>query len=166
MKLNNKGFAITSILYGLLILFALLVASYLTILTARKNRLDDIIENIEKEYNENFNETLYTVTIVQSTDTTTTLETATVNSGNSYSYVFNPNLIGYNFSGAVCTNGQVVTVTETTVKNGRLNVIMKKLSIANVVSDTTCTLNYNASMLVSGDEMIKPVQPKPGYETS
>lgn len=53
MKLNNKGFAITGILYGLLILFALLVASYLTILTARKNRLDNIIEDIENEYNEN-----------------------------------------------------------------------------------------------------------------
>ena len=49
MKLNNKGFAITGILYGLLILFALLVGSYLTILTARKNRLDGIVENIENE---------------------------------------------------------------------------------------------------------------------
>lgn len=53
MKLNNKGFAITGILYGLLILFALLVASYLTILTARKNRLDGIISDIEEEYNGN-----------------------------------------------------------------------------------------------------------------
>jgi len=53
MKLNNKGFAITGILYGLLILFALLVGSYLTILTARKNRLDGIVENIENEYNGN-----------------------------------------------------------------------------------------------------------------
>lgn len=51
MKLNNKGFAITGILYGLLILFALLVASYLTVLTARKNRLDGIISDIEEEYN-------------------------------------------------------------------------------------------------------------------
>ena len=53
MKLNNKGFAITGILYGLLILFALLVGSYLTVLTARKNRLDGIVENIENEYNGN-----------------------------------------------------------------------------------------------------------------
>ncbi len=160
MKLNNKGFAITSILYGLLILFALLVASYLAILTSRKNRLDDIIENIEKEYNENFNETLYTVTIVQRTDTTTTLETATVNSENSYSYVFNPNLKNYNFTGAVCTNDQVITVIETTGEQ-------KELTIASVTSDTTCTLRYTAS---SGDggtgEIIIPVQPKPGYETS
>lgn len=51
MKLNNKGFAITGILYGLLILFALLVGSYLTVLTAKKNRLDGIVENIENEYN-------------------------------------------------------------------------------------------------------------------
>lgn len=57
MKLNNKGFAITGILYGLLILFALLVGSYLTVLTARKNRLDGIVENIENEYNGNTTDT-------------------------------------------------------------------------------------------------------------
>ena len=51
MKLNNKGFAITGILYGLLILFALLVGSYLTILTAKKNRLDGIVTDIENKYN-------------------------------------------------------------------------------------------------------------------
>ena len=62
MKLNNKGFAITGILYGLLILFALLVGSYLTILTAKKNRLDGIVENIENEYNEGESEK-YTLTI-------------------------------------------------------------------------------------------------------
>ena len=61
MKLNNKGFAITGILYGLLILFALLVGSYLTILTARKNRLDGIVENIENEYNNK--ENIYTLTL-------------------------------------------------------------------------------------------------------
>lgn len=58
MKLNNKGFAITGILYGLLILFALLVGSYLTILTARKNRLDGIVENIENEYGGTYTLTL------------------------------------------------------------------------------------------------------------
>lgn len=62
MKLNNKGFAITGILYGLLILFALLVGSYLTVLTARKNRLDGIVENIENEYNGNTTDT-YTLTL-------------------------------------------------------------------------------------------------------
>lgn len=57
MKLNNKGFAITGILYGLLILFALLVGSYLTILTARKIDSDGIVENIENEYNGNTTDT-------------------------------------------------------------------------------------------------------------
>ena len=51
MKLNNKGFAITAVLYGLLILFVMLVGSYLMILSARKNRLDSIVGTIEKEYN-------------------------------------------------------------------------------------------------------------------
>ena len=66
MKLNNKGFAITGILYGLLILFALLVGSYLTILTAKKNRLDGIITSIEEEYNESLNNRVtYKVTLQQ-----------------------------------------------------------------------------------------------------
>ena len=50
MKLNNKGFAITSVLYGLLILFVILVGSYLTILVAKKNRLDKISEEINNKY--------------------------------------------------------------------------------------------------------------------
>ena len=37
MKLNNKGFAITSVLYGLLILFVSLVGTYLTILVSKGN---------------------------------------------------------------------------------------------------------------------------------
>lgn len=49
MKLNNKGFAITSVLYGLLILFVLLVGSYLTILSAKKNRLDNITQDIDND---------------------------------------------------------------------------------------------------------------------
>ena len=52
MKLNKKGFAITAILYGLLILFVFLVGSYLLILSARKARVDKIIKNAEERYNE------------------------------------------------------------------------------------------------------------------
>lgn len=50
MKLNNKGFAITAVLYGLLILFVILVSSYLAILSSKKNRLDRITEKIEYDY--------------------------------------------------------------------------------------------------------------------
>ena len=50
MKLNNKGFAITAVLYGLLILFVMLVSSYLLVLSARKNRVDNLVRDIEKEY--------------------------------------------------------------------------------------------------------------------
>lgn len=52
MKLNNKGFAITAVLYGLLILFVLLVSSYLMVLSTRKNRVDNLIKDIEEEYTE------------------------------------------------------------------------------------------------------------------
>ena len=51
MKLNNKGFAVTAVLYGLLILFVILVGSYLTVLNTRKNRLDNLIKEMEDEYN-------------------------------------------------------------------------------------------------------------------
>lgn len=53
MKLNNKGFAITSILYGMLILFVSLTGSYLIILSAQKNRVDKIMEDFESK--EGFN---------------------------------------------------------------------------------------------------------------
>ena len=59
MKLNKKGFAITAILYGLLILFVFLVGSYLLILSARKNRVDSLIENVEKEYASKYTVDIY-----------------------------------------------------------------------------------------------------------
>ena len=50
MKLNNKGFAITAVLYGLLILFVILVSSYLLVLSAKKDRVDNLVNEIEKDY--------------------------------------------------------------------------------------------------------------------
>lgn len=50
MKLNNRGFAITAVLYGLLILFVLLIGSYLLVLSAKKNRIDTITSDLEQEY--------------------------------------------------------------------------------------------------------------------
>lgn len=50
MKLNNKGFAITSVLYGLLILFVVFTGTYLSLLGAKKNKLDKITEDIEAKY--------------------------------------------------------------------------------------------------------------------
>lgn len=50
MELNNKGFAITAVLYGLLILFVVLVSSYLVVLSAKKDRVEKITNEIEKEY--------------------------------------------------------------------------------------------------------------------
>ena len=44
MKLNNKGFAITTILYGILILFLLLFASLLGILTEYRKNLEKLTE--------------------------------------------------------------------------------------------------------------------------
>lgn len=43
--MNNKGFAITTILYGLLILFCLLLVSILGILTTYRGNLEKLIDN-------------------------------------------------------------------------------------------------------------------------
>ena len=43
--MNNKGFAITTILYGLLILFCMLLISLLGILSTYKNNMEKLIEN-------------------------------------------------------------------------------------------------------------------------
>ena len=52
MKLNNKGFAISGILYGVLILFLMIVLTLLKILVVRIDDLDNIqtetIEEVEK----------------------------------------------------------------------------------------------------------------------
>lgn len=91
----------------------------------------------------------YTITIVESANTTTTLETSTVSSGASYKYNFyslltyNDNItIGgsttsYVFENATCTNGQTATITT--------NKLTKTLTIASVTADTTCTLYYTSS---------------------
>lgn len=50
MKLNNKGFAITSVLYGLLILFVVLTSTYLAILSSKKNNIYKITEDLEEDY--------------------------------------------------------------------------------------------------------------------
>lgn len=78
MKLNNKGFAITSVLYGLLILFVVLVGTYLTILSAQKNRVDTLVEGIEENYNEGNN--YYTISFTYTKDDgTETIEKLKVN---------------------------------------------------------------------------------------
>ena len=44
--MNNKGFAITSIIYGLMILFVMVVSSFLSILVGRMNRMDELLEGV------------------------------------------------------------------------------------------------------------------------
>ena len=44
MKLNNKGFAISTVLYGTLILFLMLFLSLLGILSQYKSNLEKLVE--------------------------------------------------------------------------------------------------------------------------
>lgn len=50
MKLNNKGFAITGILYTLLVLFMLTLISILAGLNTRKRIMDKSVETLENKY--------------------------------------------------------------------------------------------------------------------
>ena len=61
MRLNNKGFAITGILYFVLIMFLMIISSLLLVLKTRINRLTDLNDTIngevelkEKDINEEF----------------------------------------------------------------------------------------------------------------
>lgn len=44
--MNNKGFAISSIIYGLMLLFVLCVTSFLTILIGRNRRMDVLVKGV------------------------------------------------------------------------------------------------------------------------
>ena len=141
MKLNNKGFAITGILYGLLILFALLVGSYLTILTAKKNRLDGIITSIEEEYNESLNNRVtYKVTLQQIMGTKKKeLTTQTIESGKKFEFSFTELISSsYTYSSVKCTESQIASST----LNKTTRPPKRTVTIEKVTSNTVCTVKY------------------------
>lgn len=50
MKLNNKGFAITGILYTLFILFIMILLSILSGLSTKKNIMEKSVETLANDY--------------------------------------------------------------------------------------------------------------------
>ena len=46
--MNNKGFAITSIIYGLMLLFVMIVASFISVLVGRNRRMDDLLDSVRE----------------------------------------------------------------------------------------------------------------------
>lgn len=44
--MNNKGFAITSIIYGLMLLFIVIITSFLSILIGKNRRMDKLVEGV------------------------------------------------------------------------------------------------------------------------
>jgi len=44
--MNNKGFAITSIIYGLMLLFIMIITSFLSMLVGRNRRIDELLESV------------------------------------------------------------------------------------------------------------------------
>ncbi len=51
MKLNNKGFAVTGIIYSALLLFLVLLAGILSMMATRKVLLDKIKKEVEFKLN-------------------------------------------------------------------------------------------------------------------
>ena len=49
MRLNNKGFAISTMLYGLLIIAVLLIFMLLSIVAFNKKSSDDFVRQVEQE---------------------------------------------------------------------------------------------------------------------
>lgn len=49
--MNNKGFAISTILYGMIIMATLILFLYVSILSFQKKSTDDFTTQIEKELN-------------------------------------------------------------------------------------------------------------------
>lgn len=168
MKINNKGFAITGILYGLLILFALLVASYLTILTARKNRLDNIIADIEAEYNENSydnNNITYSLILNKGTgiskiyykksnDTTynNSSNTVTINgiASNTIYYYYVETTSGYELS-SCNSKSNYCTIEITSNKNISLFAQQKKSCVVNIYKVIDTIEILTTKTVTSGD---------------
>jgi len=91
--MNNKGFAITSIIYGLMLLFVLMIASFLTILVGRNRRMDDLISSVQDTLEYETIEVTYNDSDNKFNDNISTIEDADI-------YV-TPKRAKYNFSNIV-----------------------------------------------------------------
>ncbi|MGM9882395.1 MAG: hypothetical protein ACI31S_06095 [Bacilli bacterium] len=143
MKLNNKGFAITSVLYGLLLLFVFLVGSYLLVLTSKKNRLDTISADIDDKYG--FNTKIRDVDVqILSLDSYTAPYTAPYTG----KYVFK--VTDVNDSNYTCSSyikkGSVITDTDT---NTGTNIDIKLNNISFI--ESVCVEKNNEYKLQSVD---------------
>ena len=166
MKLNNKGFAITAVLYGLLILFVVLVSSYLLILSARKNRVDNLIKDMEDEYFENITNNeinpidnpgdnsgdepggdnpetptvnYYNVKIIRDIDGNETIvyELSVPSGEDTDTLAIDPTQNYTTFLRASCTEGQIIEATPRIVNSAKEYV---DVIVKNVTSDTVCTI--------------------------
>ena len=57
--MNNKGFAITGILYGLMILFVIVITSFLAVVVGKSKRDNEVLNNVKESLSLNSSETVY-----------------------------------------------------------------------------------------------------------
>lgn len=148
-KLNNNGFAITSILYSIMVLFLMLLLSILGILGSRKAILDknkkDILENLNNEVlNNKFNFEHRNITIINSGNTDDIVYalmdgvTAIDENGNQIS----SENISYNLDVNDIEN-ETYTVTYTANNNGKIIIGTRKITFTD--NDIVNTFIYTGS---------------------
>ena len=57
--MNNKGFAITGILYGLMILFVIVITSFLAVVVGKSKRDNEVLNNVKESLSLNSSKTVY-----------------------------------------------------------------------------------------------------------
>ncbi len=118
--MNNKGFAITGILYGLMLIFILALTSFLSILVGKNRRIDEL----EKSVYENLELKKETYNFVDNED--------------NYKYTTSSNgLYTFNYNGSTCNAylpSNTVVITSKT-KNEETNKLYYKIGGSSNLED-------------------------------
>ena len=118
--MNNKGFAITGILYGLMLIFILALTSFLSILVGKNKRIDEL----EKSAYENLELKKETYNFADNDD--------------DYKYTTSSNgLYTFNYNGSICNAylpSNTVVITSKT-KNEETNKLYYKIGGSSNLED-------------------------------
>lgn len=106
--MNNKGFAITSIIYGLMLLFVVVLTSFLSVLVGRNRRIDALLESV-------YSSVVYEE-IVVTNDAFTTYNAYATEVKGLYLFEYN-NCRVYLPKGVVIVTGEVKDVDDASVQN-------------------------------------------------
>lgn len=106
--MNNKGFAISGIIYGLMLLFIAVLTSFLSVLIGRNRRVDELMDSI-------YNSVVYDEILVTNSNFSTYNAYATPEEG-LYLFEYN-NCSVYLPKDIVIITGQVKDSSDTSIQN-------------------------------------------------